>query len=308
MKSSYNEKLQFKLPTPPVKESEGQYDKKMGNRVLYKFKKMKIKKILPIIALTAMLMTSCDDQIMEWYKDPSHGEVTIAELPLELAEKISRYEALKTYTDFTLGVGIGLDMYMQDETYRNIVNENFDEVAIGYRMKHGPMVNSQGDLNFVPVDEFLAKTKEAGLTVYGHTLTWHQNQNAIYLNGLIAPTVIPAPAGSNSLDLSGLQDGSFSNWARNNTGAGISIVEEAGLSSSSQAIEMISSASSGDAWDLQLTTPDITIVSGHTYQISFYIKSDQPGKDRLFNLSPGCSYANSSIIIGIIIFALYFHL
>ena len=281
MKSSYNEKNELRLSQTPAEGIEGQFDNKTGNRILCKFKKMKVKNILPIIALTTMFLASCDDQIMDWYEDPTHGEVAVAELPLELAEKISRYEALKTYTDFTLGVGIGLDLYMQDETYRNIVNDNFDEVVVGYRMKHGPMVNSQGDLNFEPVDEFLAKTKEAGLTVYGHTLVWHQNQNASYLNGLIAPTVIPAPAGSNSLDLSGLKDGSFSGWAKNNPGAGISIVEGAGLSASSDAIQMISSSASSKAYNLQLTTPDITIVSGHTYQVSFYIKSDQPGKGRI---------------------------
>jgi len=68
------------------------------------------------------------------------------------------------------------------------------------------MVNSNGELNFTKVDAFIAATKEAGLKVFGHTLNWHQNQNASYLNGLIAPTVIPGASGSSSLDLSGLKD------------------------------------------------------------------------------------------------------
>jgi GH35 family endo-1,4-beta-xylanase len=218
---------------------------------------------------------------MEWYKDPDHGEVTTAELPLALAEKITRYEALKTYNDFTLGVGIGLDLYMENETYRNLVNENFDEIAVGYNMKHAAMVKSDGSLNFGPVDALLAKVQEAGLGVYGHTLVWHQNQNASYLNGLIAPTIIPAPAGSNSLDLSGLQNGSFTGWSRPNPGAGISVVDDAGMGTNSKAVKMISSSSSSNPWNLQLTTPDITIVSGHTYEISFYIRSEQPGKGRI---------------------------
>jgi hypothetical protein len=44
---------------------------------------------------------------------------------------------------------------------------------------------------------------------------------------------------------------------------------------------MVSSSSSSAPYNLQLITPDITIVSGHTYQVSFYIKSDQPGKGRI---------------------------
>ena len=90
---------------------------------------MKYKYILPVIVSSLMLLASCDDNLMEWEKDPEHGEVTGAELPLELVEKISRYQPLKTYTDFVLGNGIGISLYMTDETYRKIVNENFDEVT-----------------------------------------------------------------------------------------------------------------------------------------------------------------------------------
>lgn len=243
---------------------------------------MKYKKILPIIVLSSLIFSSCDDQVMEWQKDPEQGDVTTAELPLPLAEKITRYEALKTYTDFILGNGVGLNLYMENEDYRNLVNTNFDEVTVGYDMKHGPMVNSQGVLQFAKVDAFIAKTKEAGLSVFGHTLIWHTNQNASYLNSLIAPTVIPASGGSNSLNLTGLKDGSFSGgWARNNPGAGITVVDGAGLSSSAKALKMISSASSSAAYNLQLTSPDIPVVSGHNYEISFFIKSDQTGKGRI---------------------------
>lgn len=242
-----------------------------------------IRHILPFFIYCSLILSlsSCDTNKMDWGRDPSYGKVTTAELPLALSEKISRYEPLKTYTDFTLGVGVGMDLYMNDETYRNIVNENFDEVTVGYAMKHAAMVNAQGELNFGPVDAFIAKTKEAGLSVFGHTLVWHKNQNASYLNGLIAPTVVPGPAGSNLLDITGLQDGSFDGWSQLNPGAGISIVDGAGLSSTAKAVKLVSSSSSANAWDLQLGSPDIATVSGHTYEISFYIKSELPGKGRI---------------------------
>jgi GH35 family endo-1,4-beta-xylanase len=81
-----------------------------------------------------------------------------------------------------LGIGIDLTMYMENETYRNIVNQNFDEITVGYHMKHGAMVNSNGQLNFTRVDALIERLKEANLSVFGHTLVWHQNQNASYLN------------------------------------------------------------------------------------------------------------------------------
>jgi GH35 family endo-1,4-beta-xylanase len=149
-------------------------------------------------------------------------------------------------------------------------------------MKHGPMVSANGDINFTKVDAFIAKAKEAGLSTYGHTLVWHSNQNASYLNGIIAPTVIPGSSGANSLNTAGLKDGSFSGgWSRNNPGAGISVVDGAGLSSTSKAIKLIASATSSAAYNLQLTSPDIPAVSGHKYEISFFIKSDQAGKGRI---------------------------
>lgn len=242
---------------------------------------MKINKIISAITISLLLFTSCNDMIMEWYKDPNKGEVAMAELPLPLAEKIERYDVLKSYTNFNLGIGIDLTMYLENETYRNIVNANFDEVVLGYHMKHGAMVSSTGAINYAKVDEFVQKIKEAGLTLYGHTLVWHQNQNASYLNGLIAPTILPDAAGTNALDISGLKDGSFTGWSKSNPGAGITVEDGKGLSATSKAVVLKSSASSANAWSLQLGTPAITVVADHTYEVSFYIKSDSPGKGRI---------------------------
>ena len=243
---------------------------------------MKLKNIISVFALSSLMLTSCDEQIMDWYRDPSHGELTSAELPLPLAEKILRYDVLKSYTNFKLGIGIGLAEYMENESYRNIVNANFDDITIGYDMKHGAMVNTMGAINFTRVDAMLAKLQEAGLTTFGHTLVWHANQNASYLNGLIAPTILPDAAGANAIDLTGLQNGSFSGgWAKSNPGAGITVEDGKGLSSSAKAVALTSSASSANAWDLQLTTPDIFIVKTHTYEVSFYVKSDKAGKGRI---------------------------
>lgn len=65
------------------------------------------------------------------------------------------------------------------------------------------------------------------------------------------------------------------------TGGGITIAEGAGLGAGNDAIKLISKSTSEKYWDLQLKTPEIIVVDGHTYEISFYIKSDQPGKGRI---------------------------
>ena len=245
---------------------------------------MKYRNMLPFVALSVLILTSCDDNKMEWYKDPTHGAVTSSELPLQLAEKISRYKPLKEYLsdpNFKLGIGVGMDEYLGDETTTTIVNENFNDLTIGYAMKHGPMVDSKGNLKFDKVDQLFTKTIEAGISIYGHCLIWHTNQNASYLDSLIAPEVIPGPAGSNLLDLSGIEDGTFDGWNRKNGSDAMSIVEGEGLTATSKALKFAVGSSVTAAHSVQLYTPDISAVSGHNYEISFFVRSDNPGKARL---------------------------
>jgi len=236
--------------------------------------KMNYKNILPFAALAAMMFSSCEDQIMDWTKDPSKGEVTVAELPLELAEKIERYDALKTYTDFTLGVGIGLDLYMNDETYRNIANTNFDEVTVGYAMKHAAMVESDGSIDFDPVDAFITKTKEAGLSTFGHTLVWHQNQNAAYLNNLIAATIIPGQAGTNIISNGDFEAGTLDPWGGWGNGSTREVSASGGGLGGSGYAMVLTNPTAANLWSAQqLYTFDTPLEQGKEYNCSFWVKA-----------------------------------
>ncbi|WP_120274279.1 endo-1,4-beta-xylanase [Mangrovibacterium diazotrophicum] len=235
---------------------------------------MNYKNILPFAALAAMMFSSCEDQIMDWTKDPSKGEVTVAELPLELAEKIERYDALKTYTDFTLGVGIGLDLYMNDETYRNIANANFDEVTVGYAMKHAAMVESDGSIDFDPVDAFITKTKEAGLSTFGHTLVWHQNQNAAYLNNLIAATIIPGQAGTNIISNGDFEAGTLDPWGGWGNGSTREVSASGGGLGGSGYAMVLTNPTAANLWSAQqLYTFDAPLEQGKEYNCSFWVKA-----------------------------------
>ncbi len=245
------------------------------NRLTPKLRKMNYKKIFPFFALASFLLTSCDDQIMEWYKDPEHGEISASELPLELAEKIERYEALKTYTDFTLGVGVGMNLYMNDDTYRTIANENFDELTVGYAMKHGAMVESDGTIDFDPVDVFMTKSQEAGMSVFGHTLVWHSNQNAAYLNNLIAPTIIPGEAGTNLISNGDFEGATLDPWGGWGNGSSREVSADGeGLGSTGYAM-VLTNPTAANLWSAQqLYTFDTALEEGKEYVCKFWVKAN----------------------------------
>jgi len=239
---------------------------------------MKIKNIIPFILVTLILsLNSCYDNKMEWGRDPSQGEITTSELPLALQEKISRYDVLTAYTDFKLGAGIDFGMYRTNEAYRNIVNQNFDGITPGNEMKQSSIMNAKGELNFTNADNGLAQLP-AGMAIWGHTLVWHNQAQAAYMNSLLQPTIIPGTPGESILDVSALLDGSFTGWNRNNAG-GITIDQSAGLNGGPAVKFNVTTA--GNEWDTQLFSPKMHAVVGHAYQFSFWIRSEGGGQGRM---------------------------
>lgn len=48
------------------------------------------------------------------------------------------------------------------------------------------MCKNDGTFDFNTVKDFVTNAQDAGLTIYGHTLAWHSQQNKKYLSKLIA--------------------------------------------------------------------------------------------------------------------------
>lgn len=237
-----------------------------------------MKFIYTVAIMSSLIFSSCDEQIMEWEKDPTHGDVTVAELPLSLAEKITRYDVLKTYsTDFTLGIGMGLDEYLSNQSYQKIVNNNFHQITVGYAMKHGPMVGSSGALNYVMVDSLLRVLGRNNLKVFGHCLVWHSNQNATYLNGIIAPQVSITNLLSNGTFETGLGGWSKYNGSTDALSLSTSAYQGTG------AMKVVNAESNATSqWKTQIHA-DFNVAnmtSGSGYTISFYIRSDAAGSVR----------------------------
>ncbi len=107
-------------------------------------------------------------------------------------EYLNDYDVLKSYVDrsaspdFKLGAGVSVDAFNKQGTVYSHIISNFDEVTAGWAMKHGAVVQDNGKVDTAAVKQFVAKAEEAGVSIYGHTLAWHANQNATYLNSIIA--------------------------------------------------------------------------------------------------------------------------
>lgn len=154
-------------------------------------------KFIPM-AMGLALLTSCADNDM-----PFFGGVTQPAASAQYAY-LNEYDVLKNYInpnanpDFKLGLGVDAASFDAGNAQYQIAATNFNEVTPGNEMKYASIVANDGSMNFSTVTNFIEDAKAANLTVYGHTLAWHSQQNNTYLNGLIAPEIINTPGGSSN--------------------------------------------------------------------------------------------------------------
>jgi len=141
-------------------------------------------KIIGSMLLAATVTTSCvDDDKLQF----------AFEKPMDIAgmEYLADYDALKTYVDrsanpnFKLGVALAASDYNANGVVTRLANSNFDEMTAGNAMKYASCVADNGAMNFGTVESFVANAKANNMTIYGHTLAWHSQQNNKYLNSLI---------------------------------------------------------------------------------------------------------------------------
>lgn len=125
------------------------------------------------------------------------ADTTVDYFPVEKPQSISDYEylnaygPLKSYIDrqahpgFLLGTGVGAGDYINKGLIYRVTNNNFDQMTAGNEMKYASIVQDDGTMDFSTVESFVETAKEAGMSIYGHTLCWHEQQNVTYLNSLL---------------------------------------------------------------------------------------------------------------------------
>lgn len=150
-------------------------------------------KLIPMAMGLAML-TSCADNDMPFFAVTDPG--TNAEYAY-----LNEYDVLKNYINpnanpnFKLGLGVDAGSFDAGNAQYQIAATNFNEVTPGNEMKYASIVADDGSMNFSTVANMIEDAKAANLTIYGHTLAWHSQQNVKYLNSLIADRVLDTGPG-----------------------------------------------------------------------------------------------------------------
>lgn len=152
---------------------------------------MKLKNINLGLGLMALLaLSSCaDDKFSEYRTDMTKN--------LKEYQYLNNYEPLKKYVedmkasgkcnpDFKLGIALAAPDFNKQELVYCLAGSNFEEMTAGNAMKYASCVKDDGTFDFNTVKDFVTNAQDAGLTIYGHTLAWHSQQNKKYLNKLIA--------------------------------------------------------------------------------------------------------------------------
>ena len=162
---------------------------------------MNMKRINFGLGLVALLaLSSCaDDKFSEYRTDMTQNRKDY--LYLNNYEPLKKYvqdlkDAGKCNPDFKLGIALAAADFNEQGIVYCLAGSNFDEMTAGNAMKYASCVDNKGVMNFGNITNFVSNAKEAGLTIYGHTLAWHSQQNNKYLNGLIKDKELP-PAEEN---------------------------------------------------------------------------------------------------------------
>jgi GH35 family endo-1,4-beta-xylanase len=228
-------------------------------------------KKLWISAIVLSVLGSCADDSQMLFKVNKPGS-------LAQMEYLNDYDVLKSYVtnpNFKLGAGISVSDFLRREGDYSMIVSNFNEVVAGWEMKHGGVVQDDGRLSLANVKNFIATAQAANISIYGHTLCWHANQNAKYLNKTIAPTIIPSEPTWDVISAADFETDDASNYT-SNAGAQLSF-SAPGADGTSRALKVTNSQVRTNDWESQFFfkfSPETQV--GEKYRLTMYVRSDAP--------------------------------
>lgn len=220
-------------------------------------------KHLQLYIIISLLLSSC-------VKDPKTGILNTGDFE-------SNNTTLKDAADFYIGTSINAAPWFNEPQYSSIARREFDGVTFEWLMKHGAVVRDNGEFNFTNTDALVNAVGE--MQIYGHTLAWHQNQNATYLKNYAGITI---PAATELLSNPGFE-GSLTGWNIFNSGnpsgtATLVHTTTAGeFRTGAGGLRVVNPvAYPGSQWRVQLASNFVTLVPGRQYILSYWVRAANP--------------------------------
>jgi endo-1,4-beta-xylanase len=237
------------------------------------------------ISLSSMVFMACK-------KTPEVGI-------LETGEFGETVTPLKDAADFPMGTAIGYTPMLNDTKYSEVVKRDFDAVTFEYEMKHGAIVQNNGSMNFTRADALVAAV--GTMEVFGHTLGWHQNQNATYVKSFAGITV---QAATELATNPGFENG-LTGWSVFNTGnpAGNAQVTAGSgtneVRTGSGSMKVVNpTAYPGNQWRVQVSSSAFATTPGKQYTISYYVKAASGGGSIRLSSGPSAPQYQGDQAIG----------
>ena len=194
---------------------------------------------------------------------------------------LDEYKALKEYIDktknpnFKLGAGTTVNDYLNNNTFKNLINKNFSETVAGNAMKMASCVNGNGNMNFETVKQYVKAATDAGLSVYGHTLAWHSQQPKAWLLSLIGDK--PDPSSEETYQVVASKDFTKDQsvgLTSDKTQFGYTITFD-----STDGMKIHTTKKCDNSWDVQfLAMENIPVEINKTYKMTMTVKGSADGK------------------------------
>lgn len=136
------------------------------------------------IAAAALMLSACADDNVPGFSTDEPASL-LAQDSLNALAPLKEYVDTVKYPNFILGGGTSAAPFNEQGKVYAFDKANFKEVVTGNAFKYASVVKSDGTMDFSTVQAFVKNATKAGLSVYGHTLCWHSQQQVGYLNSLI---------------------------------------------------------------------------------------------------------------------------
>ncbi|HTN37945.1 MAG TPA: endo-1,4-beta-xylanase [Arachidicoccus sp.] len=121
-------------------------------------------------------------------------------------EALNSIQDLKSFVDynsqpnFKLGVELDYNDLINNSMLYRMMQKHFDQVSLTHKLNHVDYVHSGDSIVLNDFSQAVEANDTTGMSIFAGPLVWHKNQNAAYLNSLIADSILDGLSGSDIVE------------------------------------------------------------------------------------------------------------